>query len=136
MVLSKRRGRSTCRSSEHRENPQAAPVPYNPVMALKRTIEILDDLDGTPDASPHEFSLDGVSYEIDLSEDNHRKLLSGLNPFIASARKIKPSAARRSLAPRTSNREELMRIREWANSNGFHVSPRGRVPQNIAGCTA
>jgi hypothetical protein len=100
-------------------------------MAQTRIIEIFDDLDGTPDATPHEFSLDGVTYKIDLSEANHQKLLSGLNTFITSARKITPSATRRSKAPRLSNREELSRIREWANSNGFHVSPRGRVPQNV-----
>ncbi|NWL32660.1 histone-like nucleoid-structuring protein Lsr2 [Paenarthrobacter nitroguajacolicus] len=99
-------------------------------MAQKRVIEILDDLDGTSDATPREFSVGGVSYEIDLSDENYEKLMSRLSSFIAVARKTK-SASRRGQQSPKANREELTKIREWARTNGYEVSGRGRVAQPI-----
>ena len=44
-------------------------------MAKKITITLVDDIDGTSSADETvSFSLDGVSYEIDLSADNAGKL--------------------------------------------------------------
>lgn len=99
-------------------------------MAQTRIIEILDDLDGTPEATPHTFSLDGVTYEIDLSESNFQRLADGLGPFITAARKTKGQGGRSS-TKQQATREDLSRIRSWANSNGYQVAPRGRVRQEI-----
>lgn len=100
-------------------------------MAQTRIIEILDDFDGTPEATPHTFSLDGVTYDIDLSESNFRNLADGLGPFIAAARKTKGQGSRPSTKQHQATREDLSRIRAWANSNGYQVAPRGRVRQEI-----
>lgn len=106
---------------------------YNPLMAQTRVIEILDDVDGTSNAVPHQLSLDGITYDIDLSAENFTKLMSGLSPFIAAARKTKSSTTGRGnqQAARRANRDELAKIREWAIANGHQVAPRGRVAQPI-----
>jgi len=99
-------------------------------MAQTRIIEILDDFDGTAEATPHTFSLDGVTYNIDLSGSNYQKLADELGPFIAAARTTKGQGGRSSTKQQTT-REDLSKIRTWANSNGYQVAPRGRVRQDI-----
>ena len=55
-------------------------------MAQRVQIVLEDDLDGGVAAETVTFGLDGVSYEIDLSEANAEKLRSGLEEFVNSAR--------------------------------------------------
>ena len=104
------------------------------------TVEFSDDLTGDPldEGSVHtvQFSLDGTSYEIDLSADNAAKLREDVATWIGHARR---TTARRS--PRTTSgapkgraaadREQSGAIREWARSNGHAVSERGRIPAAI-----
>ena len=47
-------------------------------MATLTTVTVVDDLDGSEAAESVEFALDGVAYEIDLSEDNAEKLRDAL----------------------------------------------------------
>lgn len=47
----------------------------------------LDDLDGTIADETVLIGLDGVSYEVDLTSRNARKLRTGLAPFIKAARR-------------------------------------------------
>jgi len=75
-------------------------------MAQPRAIEIIDDLDGTSDATPREFSVGGVSYDIDLSDENYENLISGLSDYIAAARRTKSSSHRGQQGPKAS-REDL-----------------------------
>src|SRR4029079_13212532 len=49
-------------------------------MVKKVTVALLDDLDGTAADETVQFALDGVSYEIDLSKKNAKKLRSALQP--------------------------------------------------------
>ena len=44
--------------------------------------EILDDIDFMAEARTVGFSLDGIHYEVDLSEANLQKLRDSLQPFI------------------------------------------------------
>jgi hypothetical protein len=44
--------------------------------------EMLDDLDFMTEARAVRFSLDGIHYEVDLSEANMQKLRECLRPFI------------------------------------------------------
>ncbi|MCU1580017.1 MAG: lysylphosphatidylglycerol synthetase [Rhodoglobus sp.] len=98
----------------------------------KVTVQLVDDLDGTTIDDGHGrtilFALDGKSYELDLSTNNIQRLEAALEPFIAVAR---PSARGRSRSVKfeapASNPAELQAMRDWANSNGFQVSNRGRV---------
>lgn len=108
-------------------------------MAQKTLIQLVDDLDGTPIADGEgktvSFSIDGVSYEIDLSNDHVDELDAALATFVSAARKTTRSGAGRASTGRTastkSNPEDLQKIREWAKSNGHAVSDRGRIAASV-----
>jgi hypothetical protein len=104
-------------------------------MAQKVTVQLVDDLDDSPipggDGRTVEFSFDGSSYEIDLSNDHVDAFREALSDYIAAARKI--GGARRAggsaqKAPaKRGNSADLAKIREWAQENGHTVSSRGRI---------
>lgn len=106
-------------------------------MAQRVTVQLVDDLDGTAaeDISTVSFALDGVSYEIDLTEANAEKLRSGLEEFVNSARRI-GGRVKRGTSPTKrpgspASREQTKAIRDWARQNGFELSDRGRIPANV-----
>lgn len=101
-------------------------------MVQKYVVELLDDLDGSEATDTINFSLDGVNYLIDLSDDNINKFRSALEPYVSAARKA--DVATKSARPasrNTANKKDLSVIREWASKNGHTVSARGRIPQAI-----
>jgi len=60
-------------------------------MATKETVAAYDDLDGSKIhtySGPVEIALDGVNYEIDLSDTNHQQLHEKMAGFVAAARKV------------------------------------------------
>ena len=79
------------------------------------------------------FALDGISYEIDLSDDNAAEMREALSRYTAAARKVTTSGRRQSssgAAPKRATgggRTDLAAIREWAKANGREVSERGRI---------
>ena len=98
-------------------------------MAQKVNVQLIDDVDGTEAVETLTFGLDGVQYEIDLNEKNAGKLRKAFEPWVGNARR---SGGRRRTgrgAPRSSG--EAAKIREWARSQGYEVSDRGRVPAEI-----
>jgi hypothetical protein len=94
-----------------------------------------DDLDGTPDASLYSFAINDEQFEIDLSEDNYKKLTEALAPFVEKGRKKVdrlPRERSASTAPRTSSdKERLAKVRAWAADNGIEVSSRGRIAKSV-----
>ncbi|MGI5165516.1 histone-like nucleoid-structuring protein Lsr2 [Spirillospora sp. CA-253888] len=98
-------------------------------MAQKVQVLLVDDLDGGEADETVAFSIDGVSYEIDLSGANAKKLRDSLQPFVEKSRKA--GAARRRRARTGSNRERSAEIRAWAKARGIKVNERGRIPQNV-----
>lgn len=92
-------------------------------MARKIITQVTDDIDGTEGAETVTFSVEGVSYEIDLSEKNREKFLKTVAPYIEAGTKIGGKAK--------GKKTDLSAVREWAAENGYEVSPRGRVPQNV-----
>ncbi|MDN4613615.1 Lsr2 family protein [Leifsonia sp. F6_8S_P_1B] len=99
-------------------------------MARKVIETILDDIDGSEDASTVFFAFDGRSYEIDLSDENRDRLASALQPFIDAARTTS-SLQRSTTGSRPAQQRDLNEIREWARNNGFSVSDRGRVAAHV-----
>ena len=106
-------------------------------MAKKVTVTLVDDIDleSTADETV-EFALDGITYEIDLSEANAAALRESLASWIGSARRSggrKKSGVRPATGARTgaAHREETAAIRAWARENGFKVSERGRIPTEV-----
>lgn len=101
-------------------------------MASKTLVILEDDLDGGQADETVSFSLDGVTYDIDLSTKNAGKLRDFLAPYVGSARRIGGRAARgRSAAKASGGGSNTAQIREWARSKGLEVSERGRIPAAI-----
>lgn len=114
-------------------------------MAQKTIVTLVDDLTGeeAEDITTVEFALDGVTYEIDLDDKNSARLRDALAEYVAAARRTggrRSSGRRRSGAgtgtPRATSpggydRETSKQIRQWAKAQGFEVSDRGRVPNNV-----
>jgi hypothetical protein len=126
-------------------------------MAQKMTVLLIDDLDGRTgdDIETVEFGLDGVTYEIDLSDGHARRLRDDvLGEFVEHARRtggrIKrghgraaqiagaetDTASSQVLDPGNDGsvgrgREQTQAIRDWARQNGYTISDRGRVPGAI-----
>lgn len=97
-------------------------------VAQRRIVEIVDDLDGTTiedGGGTQSFSLNGTTYEIELSTANLEKLRVALAPFIEAGRRVSSPRRKRRRA------RDLDAIREWARANGFEVSDRGRVAAGI-----
>jgi Lsr2 len=106
-------------------------------VASKTIIEMVDDLDGTADGTvaTQEFALNGVTYEIDLSETNRTRLEDLMEPFVAAGRRTggrrRTPATGRAGTPGARSREETRAIREWAQRNGYEPSSRGRLSGEI-----
>jgi nucleoid-associated protein Lsr2 len=106
------------------------------IMAQKVLIEMVDDIDGEIATQTVPFSLDGVSYEIDLSGDNAAHLREELARFIAAGqrtggRKVR-LATGQSATSSGGDRERSRQVREWARANGYAVSERGRISSEIS----
>ena len=103
-------------------------------MAQITEVRLLDDLDGGEAAESVSFSLDGKSYEIDLSERHAAALRDAFAPFVSSARRAggTTAAARPRMSTRAGRpRAETAAIREWASANGMEVSARGRISSTV-----
>jgi hypothetical protein len=100
-------------------------------MAQKTLVQLVDDLDGTVltegAGRTLTFALEGVSYEIDLSQAHVDDLTKALAPYIAAGRKIKGRTSTASTSGPKSDPTELQKIRDWAGKNGHTVSSRGRI---------
>lgn len=98
-------------------------------MAQKVTVSMVDDMDGTPAAQTVEFALDGVTYEIDLSEANAAGLREALETWTLYARRV---SGRKKTGPTIqAGRGQSKAIRAWADGNGFELSERGRIPHEV-----
>ncbi|OEU96311.1 histone-like nucleoid-structuring protein Lsr2 [Streptomyces oceani] len=97
-------------------------------MAQRVVVTYSDDVDGGEAAETVTFGLDGKSYEIDLSPANAQKLRGVLEPFVEAGRKRSKSG---KTYHRTSVAPDPRAVRAWAESNGFEVPPRGRIPKKV-----
>ena len=102
-------------------------------MASKTVILLEDDTDGTEAAETVHFGIDGVSYEIDLSEQNASKLRNALAPYVGKARKTGKSSGRRRGSARANGFGEVdtKAVRKWAEANDIKLNSRGRIPADV-----
>ncbi|MFF1635224.1 Lsr2 family protein [Leifsonia sp. NPDC058248] len=101
------------------------------VTVSKRLIyELLDDLDQQPipagTGETVRFSLDGATYEIDLSDEHVARLRADFEQWIGAAHRVE--AASGDVA--TTKHERRM-IRDWAREQGLGVSEKGQIPRSI-----
>jgi hypothetical protein len=105
-------------------------------MALQTVIT--SDLSGTGEAETVTFGLDGLSYEIDLTEKERADFEKAIKKYLEAARtvgrataaaKAKPKAAKATKAARSG--PAPAEIRSWAQEHGFEVPARGRIPETV-----
>lgn len=113
-------------------------------MAQRKTVLLVDDLDGSDADESLEFGLDGVSYEIDLTDAHASALRDALTPFITHARRTgrgrgpaAPVRRRATSTPTSSStspggREQNQAIRDWAARHGHPLASRGRIPAAVS----
>jgi hypothetical protein len=103
-------------------------------VAQRTQVILEDDLDGGSADQTVQFGINGITYEIDVSNANAAKLDSALQPFIKVSRQISGgrSSSKRAVATNTkTDPEQLKAIRAWAKGKGHKVSDRGRISANI-----
>lgn len=91
---------------------------------------VIDDIDGVEldEYETVRWSLDGRQYEFDTSPDNAEKFRDHVASYLAVSRPVAAQPRRRAVAaPGRSTKQ----IRQWAQENGFDVSPRGRIPADV-----
>ncbi len=120
---------------------------YSPV-AQQSTVTFVDDLDDTvPAEETVTFTLDGTSYEIDLSVEHAATMREDLATWVTHARRtssggrtrrspIRSAGRKTAPTPRTGGRTPADRaqagaVRDWARSNGYTVSGRGHIPAAV-----
>ncbi|GAA4677088.1 Lsr2 family protein [Streptomyces chumphonensis] len=97
-------------------------------MAQRVVVTLSDDLEGGEAVETVTFGLDGKSYEIDLSTANAKKLRGALAPYVRAGRK---RARTGKTFQHTAVAPDPQTVRAWAQSNGYDVPARGRIPKKV-----
>ncbi len=100
-------------------------------MARRTIVELIDDIDGSKAETTVQFGLDGVAYEIDLSEENATKLRADFASWVEQARRVSGRRTARRTGGAGSSSSETSKIRDWARENGVTVSDRGRISAEV-----
>src|SRR6478752_5219343 len=105
-------------------------------MAQRVNVVLVDDIDGSDADECVTFALDGVDYEIDLSEKHAGELRKALSLYVGHARRVggRRKSGRRPSAPASSaanGEPSAADIRTWARENGWDVPERGRVSAEV-----
>jgi hypothetical protein len=105
-------------------------------MAQRVNVVLVDDIDGNDASETVSFALDGVDYEIDLSDGHAAQLREALALYIGHGRRTggrrrsgRKSAGGASAA--TEGGPSAADIRAWARENGYEVPERGRVSAEV-----
>ena len=107
-------------------------------MAQRVVTELIDDLDGSSEAAETvTFGLDGVTYEIDLSEEHAEELRTLLEGHALHGRRLSTGRGGRRPTPGRPARSgpesaaDPKAVRQWAQEQGYEVSARGRVSKAL-----
>ncbi|OUC75817.1 histone-like nucleoid-structuring protein Lsr2 [Gordonia lacunae] len=112
-------------------------------MARKQMVTVIDDLDGREidpdDARTVSWTWLGVHYELDVSPTILTKIEDGKVTIAKLLAVSTRTGGRRRLGPATSRTRATSAsdparnaaIRNWAHSNGYEVSARGRIPLDV-----
>jgi hypothetical protein len=116
--------------------PKTPRSSWDYLMAKRIITTLVDDVDGTLIADGEGesivFSLDHVTYELDLTSANAASLREALAPFIAAGRVMGKSSIKAVSRPRVPSRAaELTVVREWARAQGLSAPDRGRMPAQL-----
>ncbi|MGA9746712.1 MAG: Lsr2 family protein, partial [Nocardioides sp.] len=100
-------------------------------------VVLVDDLDGSDADETVTFGLDGVDYEIDLTDAHAAALREAFALYVGHGRrtggrrrKAGAASAGRAATPATGGATPA-EIRVWARENGWDVPERGRVAAEV-----
>ena len=88
----------------------------------------VSDLSGEEGAATVRIGFDGYRGEVDLTETERDVLEEQLRPYALAGRRI-AEPTRRTVLRTTA--EERVRIRAWADANGYVVASRGTIPTGV-----
>lgn len=107
---------------------------------MAQQVVVVDDITGEAGASTRRLRLDGVEYDIDLTDESFAALQEQLRPYLEKARVVpmskrgKSSSAEGRGTP-VRQKQELpaasSTIRAWAAANGIECPKRGRIPASV-----
>jgi len=107
---------------------------------MAQQVVVVDDITGEAGASTRRLRLDGVEYNIDLTDESFASLQEVLRPYLEKARVV-PMSKRGKLAGAEGRgtpvrqKQELpaasATIRAWAAANGIDCPKRGRIPASV-----
>lgn len=102
-------------------------------MAQQVNVVLVDDLDGSPADETVTFGLDGITYEIDLTNENASRLRDSMAEWVGHGRRLGGARKKgnRAVTKRASVGSDNTTIREWARANGYEVSERGRIKSEV-----
>ena len=104
-------------------------------MAQRVNVVLVDDIDGSDAVETVSFALDGVDYEIDLSEKHAGELRNAVSLYIGHGRRTggRRRSGRRSSGSAAANHDgaSAADIRAWAREHGYEVPERGRVSAEV-----
>ncbi len=104
-------------------------------MAQRVNVVLVDDLDNSDAAETVSFALDGVDYEIDLSDKHAGDLREALSLFVGHARRTggRRKGGKRASSPSSAGGSSASAadVRAWARENGWDVPERGRVSAEV-----
>ena len=103
-------------------------------MAQKTITLLVSDLSGKElgeDGQTVRFGFLGVDYEMDLSQKEADQFAADMEKYVSVARRIGGRRQAGAAARTSIDRGQAKKIREWAAENGFKVSSRGRIPENV-----
>jgi hypothetical protein len=98
-------------------------------MATQTIVTLTCDIcGGTKDTRTRSITLGGHALEIDLCTKDNRSLDKVAQTLVPYARKV----TRHPVARRTAGtRQHSADVRNWARAQGFDVSDRGRIPEEV-----
>jgi len=99
-------------------------------LARREIITLTDDLDGSNATQTVRFGLNGIEYEIDLSDANAAELTTWLENYVAHGRRV--GGRKKAGAARPSAASDPSAVRAWARENGIEVNKRGRISANLS----
>ncbi len=99
-------------------------------MAQKVEVTLISDLSGDVADETVTFGLDGTEYEADLSAKEANALRKAMSKYVEVSRKVTGRKAVAKKGPARSG-PDAKEVREWARSQGYTVTDRGRIPGEI-----
>jgi len=108
---------------------------------MAQQVVVVDDITGEAGASTRRLRLDGVEYDIDLTDETFAGLQEVLRPYLEKARVVpmskrgKAAGAGEGRGTPVRQKQELpaasSTIRAWAAANGIDCPKRGRIPATV-----